>query len=164
MKAVEYYYDTPYTIYQKYYKLVSDYGLGGVSVWRMGLGDYNTDGSIWGSMNELFSIYAGDVDELEFMDNVPLNKSWTIKFSGQLLDEATITSAKENIAIVDEYGRLLPASYRYDSGSNSVIVSPSNSYKGGSLYYLIIGKNIRSTSGSSLSKPVIMRFRTKNSI
>lgn len=160
MKKVEFYYETPETIYEKYYKLVSDYGLSGISVWRLGLGDYSTVDSIFSSMNDLFSIYKGEFDELPNIADVPLNKTWTVKFNIPL-NETTIKSAKDNIAIVDVYGKLLPVSYNYDKISNSVTVSPSVSYKPGCLYYLIIGKNMKSEGGSSLLKPVIIRFKTK---
>lgn len=160
MKKIEYYYDTPETIYEKYYTLVSDYDFGGISVWRMGLGDYNTDESIWAGMNNLFGIHKGEFDELPYVTNVAPDKAWTVKFNIPL-DETTIKSAKENIAVVDAYGKIVPVQYDYDKGTNSVRVSPSAAYKSGSLYYLIIGKNIKSESGSQLNKAMIMRFKVK---
>lgn len=163
MKSIEYYYDTPETIYEKYYNLVSDYGLGGISVWRIGLGDYSTDDSIWSSLNNFFSLYKGDFDELPYVDNVALDKSWTVNFNAPI-DKGTVKSIKDSIAVVDEYGNLVPVDFSYDGDLNSVKVSPSTAYRPGELYYLIMGKDVKSESGLGLSKPVIMRFKTKSTV
>lgn len=159
MDSIEYYYDTPETIYEKYYTLVSDYDLGGISVWRIGLGDYSSDESIWSSLNNFFSLYKGDFDELPYVDNVALDKSWAVKLNAPL-NRNTIQSSKDSMAIVDEYGNKVEVNFSYNDDLDSVIISPSSPYKPDELYYLVIGESVKSKDGLNLSKPVVMRFKT----
>lgn len=51
IKKVEYYYDTPETISEKYYTIVHNYDLAGISVWRLGIGNTKT----WNSIYSLFT-------------------------------------------------------------------------------------------------------------
>lgn len=51
IEKVEYYYESPRSLYEKYYDIVSRYSLAGVSSWRLGTGSPRT----WRSLSEMFS-------------------------------------------------------------------------------------------------------------
>lgn len=158
MKKIEYYYETPESIYEKYYNLVHNYKLGGITIWRIGLGN----DEIWKSINNIFSVPEGGYEELPEKTDVPSNKIWTIKFN-MPVDNLTLKSSKTNIAVVDSCGNLQPVIFEYNESSNSVKVSPQDCYKPGQTYFLIIGKNIRTSNSEDnyLGKPVRMKFKIK---
>ncbi len=49
IEKVEYYYESPTSIYNKYYDIVNHYNLAGVSIWRLGTGSEN----IWKSLRDI---------------------------------------------------------------------------------------------------------------
>lgn len=51
IEQVEYLYESPRSLYEKYYSIVSRYGLAGVSSWRLGTGSVRT----WRSLAEMFN-------------------------------------------------------------------------------------------------------------
>jgi len=124
MKKIEYYYETPESIYDKCYNLVSEFDLGGVSVWRMGLGN----NSIWSALNNVFTAPTNGFSELPQNLDVPSNKVWTVKFN-MPIDKFTMMSSRKNIAVVDCDGNPAHIKLDYDTANNSVKVSPVNSYK-----------------------------------
>ena len=159
MRKVTYYYESSANIYEKYYSLVQEYNLAGVTTWRLGLGSY----AVWNSMNNLFNIYGDSYDELLDTVDVPRDKVWSVKFNSPI-DDKTLISSKESIGVIDLQGNLINTTPIYDSGSNTVKITPVSNYKPGQVYYLIVGMNIKSNNGKSMKKPVIMRFIIKNDL
>ena len=153
IKKIEYYYDTPETLFEKYYTLLGDYDLSGITVWRLGLGG----SKIWSDLKSIFSSNE-TYEELPSKIDVPIDKVWNVKFN-MPIDEK-LTSSSENISVLDAYKNSFPVKLKFDSNTNSVNILPVSKYSKGSIYYLIIGKDIKSRSGLQLSKPVIMKFKT----
>lgn len=56
LQGVEYYFESPTSIFDKYQTILSNYKLAGVSVWRLGLGDNSI--SIWESLMKLNAVVA----------------------------------------------------------------------------------------------------------
>lgn len=158
MKKIEYYYETSESIYDKCYSLVNEYNLGGISIWRIGLGDYNT----WSSIRNVFTLPDGGYEELPSKTDVPSDKVWTVKFN-MAVDSTSVLSSRDSITVVDSIGNPQAVRFEYDDAANSVKVYPIGSYEPGQVYYLIIGKAIKSRSNNSmyLGKPVRMKFKIK---
>ena len=156
MKKIEYYYETPESIYDKCSSLVHEFDLAGVSVWRMGLGN----NSIWSSMNNIFTTPSNGYSELPEKTDVPVSKMWTVKFN-MPIDKVTMMSSRKNIAVVDSDGNPADIKLEYDTTSSSVKVTPVSSYKIGQVYYLIVGEDIKSDKGGNLGQPIRMKFKVK---
>lgn len=155
IKRIEYYYDIPGTIFEKYYTMLTEYNLSGITVWRLGLGSIST----WNLIDSAFSPYGEGYEELPLRVDVPVDKVWDIKFN-MPVDEKTVYSLKDGIAVLDGEGNNIPVNFSFDSGAGSIKVAPKGRYKNGNVYCLIIGPGIRSKTGIKISKPVFMKFKT----
>lgn len=82
-------------------------------------------------------------------------KVWTIRFN-MPVDASTINN--QNITVTDASGNLVDVMVEPGSDGRSAIVTPVEAYLAGQMYHLNIGKGIKSTSGKSLKRPVIMQF------
>lgn len=156
MKKIEYYYDTPESIYDKYYSLANDFNLAGISIWRIGLGCTST----WKGINSLFNMQDGNYTELPAKQDIQQDKVWTIKFNGPV-DKLSVKQSLKNISVVDSEGTEMSVRLQYDEASNTVKVIPVNNYKAGQVYFLIVGKDIKSVEGGPLESPVRMKFKIR---
>ncbi|KPU44565.1 glycosyl hydrolases family 18 [Oxobacter pfennigii] len=154
VKKTEYYYETPETIYDKFYTLVLKYNLSGITVWRIGIGNEK----IWDSLYNIFNTPNVPYNELESKEGVPSDKIWTINFN-MALDKSTITDSLNSIYVADSSGTSQNITLEYDDIHNSVKVIAEDLYRKGDVYYLIIGRDVKSNSGGSLEKPSRMKFK-----
>lgn len=157
VKKIEYYYETPETIYDKYYSLVNKYNIGGISVWRIGLGD--TD--IWSGVNSVFDTPQGGYEEMPSKTDVAYDKVWAINFN-MPVDKDSVKSSMESIAVVDSLGNMQDIKFEFSEKMDSIKVIPTNNYKPGQVYYLIIGNGIKSGGNIYLNRPARMKFSIEN--
>ncbi len=87
-------------------------------------------------------------------------KAWTIRFN-MPVDASTITG--QNITVTDASSNQVDVIVEPGSDGRSAIVTPVKAYPAGQVYYLNIGKGIKSTSGKFLKRPVIMQFTISES-
>ena len=103
----------------------------------------------------------GLVIDMEKKDNVPVGKSWTVKFVKNL-DAATVNTA--NVYVLDEQNHQVKVKVSYDKTSNAIKVESENSYEKGKKYTLFI-KDIQSAGEdgktSKLVAPMKMEFVTQ---
>ncbi|UFJ39579.1 DUF11 domain-containing protein [Brevibacillus humidisoli] len=95
-------------------------------------------------------------EEWPEQEDVPVDKSWTIRFSKKL-DPETVT--ERNIYVTDDRGRHLDVEVTLGEDEKSILVSsPEEGYEPGETYTLHIRRYIRSEDGESLKKSIRMDF------
>lgn len=102
---------------------------------------------------------ATQVIEWPGVTEVSLNKAWTVKFNREL-DPDSVNSS--NMFITDGGGHnRLPAHLELDNNGCTVKIIPLLDYLPGQEYYLYLGQDLRSCSGSRLGRWVRMKFSTR---
>ncbi|MCY6370894.1 Ig-like domain-containing protein [Clostridium ganghwense] len=94
----------------------------------------------------------------ENSEDVSTNKEWTVKFNMKL-DKDSVNES--NILVVDKDGAKQKVKVYLGSDNTSIKLAPQVNYKDGEAYYIVIKETVKSSSGSNLSKPVIVKFNTK---
>lgn len=149
VESVEYYYESPKSLYEKYGSIARNYKIAGVAAWRLGAGSIN----IWNKLVNMLK--EGTYGTLEDKTAVPVSKEWTIKFN-MTLDPSSISN--QTIYVIDEWGYPVDVEVVCGEDSRNVVVKPVIPYKEGYTYELIISKEVRAASGASLKQPMRMRF------
>ncbi len=149
VESVEYYYESPRSLYEKYDAIVRKYNIAGVAAWRLGAGSINT----WDRLANMLK--EGTYGRLDDKTEVPPTKEWTVKFN-MPLDPSSVNN--QTIYVVDEWGYPVDVEVSCGEDSKSAIVKPLVPYRKGSVYELIISSKVRAASGASLKQPLRMRF------
>jgi hypothetical protein len=149
VEKVEYYYESPRSLYDKYNTIAQKYGIGGIAAWRLGAGSIST----WEKLVSMPK--EGIYDSLESKKEVPSSKEWTVTFN-MPLDPKSVNN--QTIYIVDEWGYRIDTKVLCREDGRSVIVQPVRPYREGYTYELVIGKGVKSLEGVSLKQPVRMLF------
>ena len=92
--------------------------------------------------------------------NIPVNKSWNIKFNNSI----DISSIIDNIKIIEKSsGMEANIETVYIENDHSIIIKPRENYKYNAEYIMIINDNIKSVTNKTLSQPISFEFTTENS-
>lgn len=149
VESVEYYYESPRSLYEKYGSIVRKYSIAGVAAWRLGAGSINT----WGKLANMLK--EGAYGSLEDKTGVAPSKEWTVKFN-MPLDPSSVNN--QTIYVVDEWGYPVDVELTLGEDSCNVVIKPVTPYREGHKYELIISKELRGASGEALKQPMRMRF------
>jgi uncharacterized protein YjdB len=96
--------------------------------------------------------------QLQEKTNVDQNKSWKLKFTKNI---DSSTANKSNIYVLDELNNRVNVDIKFDTSKDTLIVTPSESYKSGKTYWLVVTGNVSSDLGKKMTKPVVMKFTVK---
>ena len=103
-----------------------------------------------------------DITEINKYKDIeqPTNKTWKIKFNKEIND-STIDS--KSISVYDSNDNLVSdIKVSLDITGNEVVISaPYDGYKSGQSYYILISKDIKSSSGSGFEKAIKIPFKIK---
>ncbi|PIC77101.1 hypothetical protein CSV74_07465 [Sporosarcina sp. P19] len=99
-----------------------------------------------------------DWESMPMKKNVPLNKEWTITFSGDV-EVSSITN--KQLYITDEAGQVIPTTaVLVDQGNTVVVQPPKGGYLPNTAYTLFVADEVSSAKRKLLRKPVKMPFQT----
>lgn len=87
-----------------------------------------------------------------------LNKIWTITFQSNI----DAKSANEDSIYVFDETIQSKVNLSIKVSNNKVILTPSSSYASDHSYYLVIEKSLKSTTGSKLAAPTVMKFNVSS--
>lgn len=149
VESVEYYYESPRSLYDKYNAIVRKYGIGGIAAWRLGAGSMAAWNKLVGMGDE------GTYGNLEGKTAVSPYKEWTITFN-MPLDPSSVNN--QTIYVVDEWGYRVDTEAVCTEDGKKVIVRPVVPYRAGCTYELVIGNGVKSSTGALLNHPVRMTF------
>lgn len=82
-------------------------------------------------------------------------QAWTVKFN-TAFDTNTINT--NNVYITDENGRVIPVYLNTANGGKDLIITPVDSFNPTASYYLNITTDVRSITGNTLNKAIVMKF------
>ncbi|NMM64990.1 hypothetical protein HBE96_20580 [Clostridium sp. P21] len=100
---------------------------------------------------------AFSTSNLNNVENVPINKIWTIEFNQTM----NLSSAKNSIKIIDKKtNKEVPVSISLDKNDFCVVISSISSYAYDNYYTLSIDGNLKSDKNKILKTPVSMDFKT----
>lgn len=102
--------------------------------------------------------YPGYLEMPELVD-IPLNKTFTIKFNGGI--DFTTINAQTVELIERESGQRIPLRYQL-VGTQEVRATPINPLAEGKTYWLVINKGIKGKDGSRLAQGVLTIAKTKS--
>lgn len=119
-----------------------------------------------GNFQELTQVYptAKSVNDNDFvllkqLDNVELDKNWTINLKDSV-DEKSLDNS--TIFILDESNQRVAINTSLNPNNNKqIIVKPINSYQSGKTYRLYITKDIKSTKHQNLARALLIKFTVK---
>lgn len=107
-----------------------------------------------------FAKIQGDFKTFDTADEVEPTKVWNIKFNSDI-DRNTISD--DNVVVFDENDTPINVQVVPDEeNTKSIKVIPTKFYESGKTYCLMITKNIVSSEGKTLSKPVVKYFKIKD--
>lgn len=153
IEKVEYYYETPKSLEEKYYSILKEFDIAGLSMWRLGTSSKN-------AIKELYQIhYDNQVDIWEYRQGITTDKIWNIKFTLPI-DENTVNN--DHIYITDKYDEKVDIliELNVEEDRKTVKVTPIKEYQKSHTYNFYINKGIKSTSGKGLNKGIRIRFTT----
>lgn len=94
------------------------------------------------------------------INNVPINKTFLIKFSKPLKIDSSI---KDFVKVLDPYGNEIPVNIKFGSDQKSLeIYAPDNNYSSNSSYTLEISPDVKSSNNKELFTLIKMDFTTSN--
>lgn len=114
VQQVEYYYESPRTISDKYYTIVSKYKLAGVSVWRLGVGSK----SVWRNLANTFKAQQAIFSDVKESD-------WFYQSLNLLASKGIVNGNPDGTfkprekVYVDAFIKMMVASLGYNNISNS---------------------------------------------
>ncbi len=150
IENVEYYYETPESINNKYYEILYEYNIAGLSIWRIGTGSND----VWRSLGEI--CYNNEIKIWDERTDVPPDKEWKIKLTIPV-DYYTVNN--QNIYVTDKYGNKVEVVVELNMEDSKIVtVTPLKNYVNGEAYYLYITKGLKSTNGRELINGVIIKF------
>jgi len=149
VESVQYYYESPRSLYEKYNTIVQKYKIGGIAAWRLGAGSIST----WSGLVNMSK--EGSYGRLEEKTAVSPSKEWTVTFN-MPIDPSSVNN--ETIYVVDEWGYQVDTVVVCGDDGKSAIVKPVIPYRNGGKYELVIGSGVKSTSGVLLKQPMRMKF------
>jgi len=92
--------------------------------------------------------------------NVPVDKSWNIKFNHSI----NLNTTKDNIKVIEkDSGMEVNIETAHIDNDYSITVKPKENYKYNTEYIMIINDNIKSVTNSNLSQPISLNFTTEKS-
>lgn len=92
--------------------------------------------------------------------DVPINKSWNIKFNNYI----NLSTIKDNIKVQEKNSGIeVNIETSYISNNYSITVKPKENYKYNTDYIMIINDNIKSVTNKTLFQPISFEFTTENS-
>lgn len=152
---VEYYYETPESFKEKYYSILKEYDIAGLSVWRLGTGSIGA----WEGLTEIH--YNDEFDLRDIEEDVPSNREFRVKLD-MPLDQYTINS--ENIYMTDNNGsrKDIIVELITEEDEEVILVKPINDYQKGMTYNLYITKGVKYVTGEDLEKGSRVRFVIEN--
>lgn len=152
---VEYYYETPESFKEKYYSILKEYDIAGLSVWRLGTGSIGA----WEGLTEIH--YNDEFDLRDIEEDVPSDREFRVKLD-MLLDQYTINS--ENIYVTDNEGsrKDIVVELITEEGEEVILVKPINDYQKEMTYNLYITKGVKYVTGEVLEKGIRIRFVIEN--
>lgn len=152
---VEYYYETPESFKEKYYSILKEYDIAGLSVWRLGTGSIGA----WEGLTEIH--YNDEFDLRDIEEDVPSNREFRVKLD-MPLDQYTINS--ENIYMTDNNGsrKDIIVELITEEDEEVILVKPINDYQKGMTYNLYITKGVKYVTGEDLEKGIRVRFVIEN--
>lgn len=111
------------------------------------------------SNNNTKVVDDGDFVLLKEVDDVDVNKDWTIKFKDSV-DEKSLDDSK--IFVLDENNQIINVNLYLDGNNDKqVIVKHINSYESGKTYRIYITKDVKSKRNQNLGKAILFKFTTK---
>ncbi|MCL1924021.1 MAG: hypothetical protein FWF50_00390 [Defluviitaleaceae bacterium] len=84
---------------------------------------------------------------------------WYIKFNLQLHKKSV---TEKSMIVIDMKGNILKTNCSYDEKNGIIVVSPLESYEKNKYYILSINRDIHSSSGKKLEKPINIMFKLKS--
>ncbi|MCY6370203.1 N-acetylglucosaminidase [Clostridium ganghwense] len=102
--------------------------------------------------------FAADYTEIPSKSEVSITKPWTVNFNMNL-DKNSIN--EDNVIVTDDAENPVDVSVSAGNDSKSIVISPpTGGYSIHNTYYLTLNTDVKSSSGTKLSKPVRMEFTT----
>lgn len=140
--------DGEVTLQEIYYYTKNNVKLSNVQVYPIG-DNYIIGSAIKTSPSENLIIWNAFYD-------VPLNKSWNIKFNMELDDDEW----RDKIYILDSNKNKFPSTVSKNSDEQSISILPLKNYEYSTQYTLIIEDNIYSKNGLKLKNKIVAPFFT----